>query len=57
MSAAQIEDRRIAQVLQLRIAEGGQKKMLHQLIAQLAAAAVAHHDGGIVGQRQRARPV
>ena len=26
--------------------------MLHQLIAQLAAAAVAHHDGRIADQRQ-----
>ena len=40
-----------------RIAECRQKKMLHQLVAQLAAAAVAHHDGGIIGQRQRAAPV
>ncbi len=31
--------------------------MLDQLVAQLAAAAVAHHDGRIVGQRQRAAPV
>ena len=31
--------------------------MLDQLRAKFAAAAVAHHDGGIVGERQRAGPV
>ncbi len=40
-----------------RIAKRRQKQMLHQFVAQLAAAAVAHHDGRIIGQRQRAAPV
>ena len=31
--------------------------MLDQLVAELAAAAVAHDDGGIVGERERAGPV
>ena len=34
-----------------------QKQMLHQLIAQLAPAPVAHHDRWIVSQRQRTGPV
>ena len=56
-AAAQIEHSGVAQVLQCRIAEGGQKEMFDQFIAQLAAAAVAHHDGGITGERQRTGPV
>ena len=55
--AAGLKQRRIAQVFQRRVAERGQEEMLHQLVAQLAAAAVAHHDGGIVGERERAAPV
>ncbi len=53
----QIEHRGIAQILERRIAKGRQKQMLDEFVAQLAAAAVAHHDGGIIGQRQRASPV
>ena len=55
--ACGLKHRGVAQIFESRIAEGGQKKMLHQLVAQLAAAAVPHHDGGIVSQRQRAGPV
>ena len=54
---AEIEHRRVAQVLERRIAERRQKQVLHQLVAQLAPAAVPHHDGGIIGERQRAGPV
>ena len=54
---AELEHRRVAQIFQRRIAKGGQKQMLDQFVAQLAAAAVAHHDGGIIGQRQRTGPV
>ena len=56
-AARSFQHRRVAQIFKRRIAKRGQKKMLDQLVAQLAAAAVAHHDGGIVGQRQRADPV
>ena len=51
------EHRGIAEILERGIAEGGKKKMLDEFVAKLAAAAVAHHDGGIVGERQRAGPV
>ena len=55
--AGGVEHRRIAQIFKRGIAEGGKKQMLDQLVAELAAAAVAHHDGGIVGERKRAGPV
>ena len=55
--AGGLKHRGVAQIFKSGIAERGQKQMLDQLVAQLAAAAVAHHDGGIVGQRQRAGPV
>ena len=56
-AGGQIEQGRVAQVLQRGIAEGGEKEVLDQLVAQLAAAAMAHHDGGIPGQGQGAAPV
>ena len=44
-----IEHRGIAQVFQFGIAKGRQKQVFHQFVAQFAAAAVAHHDGGVTG--------
>ncbi len=46
--------RGIAQILKRGIAKGRQKQVLDKLVAQLAAAAVAHHDGRVVGERERA---
>ena len=56
-AAGQVQQRGIAQIFQRRIAKGGQKQVLHQLVAEFAATAVAHHDGGITLQGQRAGPV
>ena len=55
--ATRFEHRCVAEVFESGIAEGGKEEMLDKLGAELAAAAVAHHDGGIVGERQRAGPV
>ena len=55
--AAGFEHGGVAEVFERGIAEGGKKKVLDELVAELAAAAVAHDDGGIVGQRERAGPV
>ncbi len=57
LPSPQIEEGGIPEVLEGRVAEGGKKQVLDQFTAQLAAAAVAHHDFGIIGQRQWARPV
>ena len=53
--AAEFEHCGIAQIFESGIAEGGQEQVLDQLVAQLAAAAVAHHDGGIVGRAAAGR--
>ncbi len=55
--ATEIEQGGIAEIFKRGIAEGGQEQMLDQFVAQLAAAAVPHHDGGVVGQRKRTAPV
>ena len=54
--ARQLQHRRVAQIFESRIAESGQEKVFDQFVAQLATSAMAHHDGGIANQRQRAAP-
>ncbi len=53
----EVEDGRVAEILERRVAERGKKKMLNKLVAELAAASMAHHDVRIADQGQRAGPV
>ena len=52
--AGDVEDSGVTEVLESRIAKGGNEQVLDELIAKLAAAAVSHNDGGVADERQRA---
>ena len=54
---AHFEDSGVAEIFERGIAEGGQEEMLDEFVAELAAAAVTHDDGGVVGEGQRTGPV
>ena len=54
--SADIEHRRVAEAGERRVAVARQEHVVDQLGRHRAAAAVAHHDGRAVAQRQRAGP-
>ena len=50
-----VEHRLVVQLAQQRIIERRQEQVADQLRGEPSAAAVAHHDGLVLRQRQRAR--